>query len=136
MFVAAHTGVIGAVMYLSLRWIWTYQRDPRQSITFDNLLLLLLTYIIVLVGFGLIYTTLTFSGLEVLLELEGYVKGTYFEVLGAGMYFSAVTLFSVGYGDITPIGIGRWLAVLEALLGYAMPAGFVVRTVIDFENRE
>jgi potassium channel LctB len=50
------------------------------------------------------------------------------------MYFSAITLLSVGYGDITPIGIGRWLAVVEALLGYTMPMAFVVKTVINFEK--
>ncbi len=51
------------------------------------------------------------------------------------LYFSAVTLLSVGYGDIVPIGIGRWIAMVEALLGYALPAAFVVRTVMDVERR-
>jgi len=33
-----------------------------------------------------------------------------------------------------PVGIGRWIASIEALIGYALPAAFVVRTAIDFEN--
>ena len=33
-------------------------------------------------------------------------------------YFSAMTLFSVGNGDVIPQGIGRIIAVVEALIGY------------------
>lgn len=41
--------------------------------------------------------------------------------------------FSVGFGDVAPVGIGRLLAIIEALLGYTIPAAFVVRTFIDFD---
>ncbi len=33
------------------------------------------------------------------------------------IYFSAVTFTTVGYGDITPTGLNRFLASLEAILG-------------------
>jgi potassium channel LctB len=52
------------------------------------------------------------------------------------MYFSAITLLSVGYGDITPVGIGRWIAIIEALVGYTMPAAFVARTFMEHEKRD
>jgi potassium channel LctB len=45
------------------------------------------------------------------------------------MYFSAATLFSVGYGDMYPVGIGKLFATFEAFIGYIMPAIFVMRTV-------
>src|ERR1017187_3759128 len=37
-------------------------------------------------------------------------------LLGA-LYFSFVTQLTVGYGDIVPIGIGRLLAVAQAVVG-------------------
>jgi potassium channel LctB len=40
-------------------------------------------------------------------------------------------LFSVGYGDIAPIGIGRVIAMIEALIGYTIPAAFVAKAFID-----
>lgn len=40
-----------------------------------------------------------------------------------------MTLFSVGYGDMYPVGIGKLFATFEAFIGYIMPAIFVMRTV-------
>jgi hypothetical protein len=46
------------------------------------------------------------------------------------MYFSFVTLATLGYGDITPrTNIGRSLAVLEALTGMLYIAVFMARLV-------
>ena len=56
------------------------------------------------------------------------------ERLETYIYFSAVTLFSVGYGDIAPIGIGRVIAMIEALIGYTIPAAFVAKAFIDIES--
>ena len=57
-----------------------------------------------------------------------------FQLVEVCLYFSAVTLLSVGYGDISPIGIGRWIAIAEALIGYTLPFAFVMRSVIDNEK--
>src|SRR5699024_9591715 len=45
------------------------------------------------------------------------------------IYFSGVTLLTIGYGDITRIGIGRFLAIVEALIGYILPTAFVLKLV-------
>ncbi len=43
------------------------------------------------------------------------------------IYFSAITLLSVGYGDITPFGWSRAVAILEATVGYILPAAITVQ---------
>lgn len=43
------------------------------------------------------------------------------------LYFSAITLFSVGYGDITPVGWARMVAILEAAVGYILPVVITVQ---------
>jgi hypothetical protein len=46
------------------------------------------------------------------------------------IYFSFVTLTTVGYGDITPVArVARSLAVLEALIGQLYPAIIIARLV-------
>jgi len=46
------------------------------------------------------------------------------------MYFSFVTLTTVGYGDITPVSsVARSLAILEALTGQLYPAILLARLV-------
>lgn len=90
---------------------------------------LLIIYTIVIIGFGLIYFILSFQGVVLVKtnELEHLgVLGTLME----SIYFSGVTLLTIGYGDISPIGIGRFIALIEALIGYILPTAFVLRLVI------
>lgn len=130
-------GSILGLIYKSLEWIWisdNFQRNQRHFLSIENFLLLILTYVILLVGFGFIYTLVEASGTSIIIEAGNKLEPPFFHIMGTSMYFSAVTLFSLGYGDIVPIGMGRWLATLEALIGYLLPAAFVMRTVIDFEG--
>lgn len=131
-------GSILCIVYKSLEWIWAsdrFQKNRRHFLSVENFILLIFTYIILLVGFGFIYTLLeASSGSNIIVESGNEVEPPFLHILGTGMYFSAVTLFSLGYGDVVPIGIGRLLAILEALIGYLLPAAFVMRSVIDFEG--
>jgi potassium channel LctB len=123
------------LLYFSLSWIWRKRQNRNQSITFDNLILLVMTYAIVLMGFGSVYLILEIEGMQVLVEAGQSIRGTYFQLFETAMYFSAATLLSVGYGDVAPIGIGRWIVIVESLIGYTLPAAFVVRTVIDYDQK-
>ncbi len=124
--------IVGLVSSIRSLFITKYSRN--QSISLENVILHLLIYITVLMGFGLLYMVLDVTGHPVLIENGQVLQGNYFEKIASSMYFSAITLLSVGYGDITPIGIGRWLAIVEALLGYTIPVAFVVRMVINIER--
>ncbi|WP_070962556.1 ion channel [Vibrio sonorensis] len=42
------------------------------------------------------------------------------------LYFSVVTFTTLGYGDITPVGVARFIAAVEAFLGSFTMALFVV----------
>ncbi|RKQ31424.1 two pore domain potassium channel family protein [Oceanobacillus halophilus] len=105
-------------------------RDSRFSS--ELFMTLLVIYIIVIIGFGLIYFILSFQG--IILVEYGELRQT--SIIGSiihSIYFSGVTLLTIGYGDITPIGIGRLIAVLEALIGYVLPTAFVMKL---FQTRE
>ena len=45
------------------------------------------------------------------------------------LYFSGLTFTTIGYGDITPMGFARFLAVLEGLLGIVLSSALVVSLV-------
>ncbi|GGB57799.1 two pore domain potassium channel family protein [Virgibacillus dakarensis] len=94
---------------------------------------LLVIYAIVIIGFGLIYLILSFQHITL---IEG---GELREVSVIGsvihsFYFSGVTLLTIGYGDITPVGIGRFIALVEALIGYVLPTAFVLKLVQYSQN--
>ncbi|MFA1822046.1 potassium channel family protein [Virgibacillus oceani] len=101
-------------------------RDSRFSL--ELFYSLVIIFVIVIVGFGLIYFILSFQG--IILVEHGELRQV--NILGSiihSMYFSGVTMLTIGYGDITPIGIGRFIAVIQALIGYILPTAFVLRIV-------
>lgn len=112
-------------------------RVPGSLISVYKMFLLFLVYLTMIIAFGCVY--LSFIILDVPVLQEGQVDLadmplTPLARIQAVLYFSAVTLLSVGYGDLTPIGIGRWIAIIEALIGYLMPAAFFVTTIVDYRE--
>ncbi|GLB59838.1 potassium channel family protein [Cytobacillus sp. NCCP-133] len=122
-------------MVMSLQTLFSSAKIKGRWVSIENFLYLISLYATIMIGFGLIYILLDLHGLVVLIDGTNYVEAGFLERLETGFYFSAVTLFSVGYGDISPIGIGRMIAVLEALIGYVIPAAFVARVVLDGDKR-
>lgn len=57
-----------------------------------------------------------------------------------GIYWSVVTITTVGYGDITPVTpLGQWISMLVMLLGYsiiAVPTGIVAGETIDEHKQQ
>lgn len=107
-------------------------RDRRFSI--EVFYTLLLIYTIVIIGFGLIYFILSFHG-GVLMTPEANIPSTVLGRLYEAIYFSGVTILTIGYGDLSPVGIGRLLALIEALIGYILPTAFVLRLVTGQEEK-
>lgn len=134
LFIVIFVAIIGIMMSVLL----LLKSKPifhGKRISVRNFLILLLVYITVAMGFGCIYISLELMGYTVLSEGDMRVGGTFANLLEDAMYFSAVTILSVGYGDITPLGIGRWIAMIEAFFGYLLPAAFVVSNVVQLKSR-
>ncbi|MEH7107633.1 MULTISPECIES: ion channel [Bacillaceae] len=85
----------------------------------------------VIIGFGLLYLLFELMGYSLLKEVNDQHKTNIFET---SFYFSAMMLFSVGNGDVIPLGIGRLIAITEALIGYTLPAAFVAKFMFDREK--
>jgi potassium channel LctB len=112
----------------SMKVLFEKELGEFHFFSIGHFFVLFYSYITVLLGFSLIYTVCEMGSVPVLsggFEHEGH----YFYTLFNSMYFSAATLFSVGYGDMYPVGVGKLFATFEAFIGYIMPAIFVMRTV-------
>ncbi len=121
---------------MSLRTLFVPYRLKEKWVSFENFIYLFFVYITIMIGFGLIYTLLQLNGVEVYNESEQIYDSSlhFIEMLQTGIYFSGITLFSVGFGDLAPIGFGRLIVVIEALIGYTIPAAFVARAVLDMDS--
>lgn len=128
---------IGIIICISmaLRILFFPARFKFKEVSFENFIFLGVTYVVIMVGFGMLFLMLDLKGFHVFNDVEAVAAAdnSFVSKFGTSVYLSAVTLFSVGFGDVAPVGIGRPLVILEALLGYTIPAAFVVRTFIDFD---
>jgi potassium channel LctB len=115
---------------MSLRTLFIPNTIKGKIVTIENVLYLGSIYLTVIIGFGLIYLLFELKGISLLVETN---KTTDYNMFETSFYFSAMTLFSVGNGDVIPHGAGRMVAVVEALIGYTLPAAFVARALLDRE---
>lgn len=84
-----------------------------------------------------VLTTVIIMG-TVMYLVEGPKSG--FTSIPRGVYWSIVTMTTVGYGDIAPqTDLGQFLASLLMIMGYgviAVPTGIVSAEMISLKNRE
>jgi potassium channel LctB len=118
---------------MSIRTLFIPNTIKGKFVSIENALFLGSIYLTVILGFGLIYLLFELKGISLLVEVNHETNYNLFET---SFYFSAMTLFSVGNGDVIPHGLGRMVAVVEALIGYTLPAAFVARALMDREVKE
>lgn len=127
-------GVICFIMLKSIRHFLLLKElktvSHERTISIEVFYTFIIIYCVFILGFGLIYFLLSLHNtilIENILRHEG--EANILKKLFHSMYFSGVTLLTIGYGDVTPIGIGRIIAIIQALLGYVLPTSFVLKLV-------
>jgi potassium channel LctB len=118
-------------VFMSIRTLFIPNTVKGKFVSIENALFLGSIYLTVILGFGLIYLLFELKGISLLVETN---DGNDYNMFETSFYFSAMTLFSVGNGDVIPHGVGRMVAVVEALIGYTLPAAFVARALMDREK--
>lgn len=88
--------------------------NPQRVLTYlieeVSLRAYLIVFTVVVIGCGWLYSCLTAHGHGVNAELLGFLDG---------VFFSIVTVSSLGYGDLYPVGFSRVIAGAEVLFGLA-----------------
>lgn len=97
----------------------------KKMFVLEIFLTFMIVYSILIIGFGLVYFILSFSG-DVFIDQQKSDDASLNRLL-TSIYFSGVTLLTIGYGDVSPVGVVRFLAVIQAMLGYALPSLLVLR---------
>jgi len=125
--------VIIFIIALSLKTLFVPAALQEKYLSWESFIYLIFIYSTIFLGFGLIYFIFIQNGFTILLEKGTKVEDT-LTSLHTCFYFSGLTLFSVGYGDVVPVGIGRGIAIMEAMIGYTIPASFIIRTTVDLRK--
>ncbi|CQR47204.1 Ion channel [Paraliobacillus sp. PM-2] len=116
-----------ALIVMSVYSFVTSKTYQSSYFSYQIFVSLLLVYVVVLIGFGFIYFWLSIHDILLIEFSNPPEEFSLIEAFAHAFYFSGVTLMTVGYGDITPIGWGRIIALIEALIGYILPAAFIFK---------
>jgi hypothetical protein len=96
-------------------------------VTFDRILGAIALYVLIGVVWAEAYQLIDLQAPD---AYAGIARGSASLDRSSWIYFSFVTLTTVGYGDITPVAhVARSLAILEALIGQLYPAIVLARLV-------
>ncbi|MCV6626906.1 MAG: ion channel [Cellvibrionaceae bacterium] len=109
---------LGRIISKTVDLFCGYGEQPLRVVAFSSIIIL---------GFASLYffSGINFGGQTVSFDpYGGWSKNG--RALLDSIYFSVVTFTTLGYGDITPLGISRLFAAIEALIGSFTLALFVV----------
>lgn len=123
-----------ALLFVGLNVFTFFRRQTYRQTGFDMRLFshLFVSLLGVMIGFALIYYALSRDGVILVTSLEtmNAVDPNWCNLL----YFSGVTLLSIGFGDLLPIGPARLFALLEAAIGILLPTAFFVKSIYKKED--
>ena len=103
-----------------LKYVFTDFFRRRRKIVPKDVVVVITTYITIAISFGLLYTVLSllsskqvFNGItQDLPQIEFYFKH---------IYFSFITITTVGYGDVYPLTmLAQFLVVVEIITGIVL----------------
>ncbi|MGB6407500.1 MAG: potassium channel family protein [Planococcus donghaensis] len=106
-----------------------YERSYFQSSLFQKLFFAMLG---ITIGFAVLYYLLSMEGDVVRVGTEEGKDGG--ENFLDYLYFSGVTLLSIGYGDLVPVGKARFFALIQAAIGFLLPTAFFIRALSEKEG--
>lgn len=103
-----------------------YKRSYFQSSLFQKIFFSMFGLTI---GFAILYYLLSLEGDVIRVGTEEGKDGG--ENFLDYLYFSGVTILSVGYGDLVPVGKARFFALIQAALGFLLPTAFFIRALSE-----
>jgi hypothetical protein len=122
--------IIDAVNYcLCILFVDRYERDWHPQSWNRSLILLFIIYLTLIVAFAVLYLQT---------QSVGACKAPLTDCWKA-LYFSVVTITTLGYGDYTPLNsCGEWLVVAETMFGFVLVVviiGFFLNGLRDIKER-
>ncbi len=144
-FVIEILGILISI-YFVLIIIYVIKNSINRLANPQNLGSLILTYALFILGILLLFSTI-YSLVEI--SKLGYIKyGSCTDNFNASMietdkdisrdffYFSAMTFFTVGYGDICPMGFAKIISIFAALVGHLISVVIVALIINNYLRKK
>ncbi len=128
--------VVVTLIFICINLIYFFRNQTYRQSYFSTALFFKLFIVMtsVLVGFGVLYYLLSLKDVVLITSLSSRkpIAPDFLDLL----YFSGETLFSVGYGDMLPIGVTRLFALLESMIGILLPTAYFMKALDVSKNQQ
>jgi potassium channel LctB len=125
-----------ALVFIGANLYYFFANKSYKKSRFSSVLFLKLFFVILglTIGFAVIFYALSLDDVVLRIgTLDGKPADQSFWNL---LYFSGVTILSVGYGDLIPVGPLRFFALLEAATGVLLPTAYFMKAMGSSGNEE
>ncbi|WP_221569128.1 ion channel [Alkalihalobacillus sp. TS-13] len=124
------------ILFIVINLYYFFTNKTYRKSHFSTALFLKLFFVLcgVLIGFGILYYLLSLKGMILVDNLTDRkpIEPTIWNML----YFSGVTMLSVGYGDMLPVGITRFFALIQSGIGILLPTAYFMKTFDSSETSQ
>ncbi|MCR8849737.1 potassium channel family protein [Rossellomorea sp. SC111] len=126
---------LGAILFIVVNLIYFFKDKHFKYSYFSTALFLKLFFVLlsIMIAFAVLYYALSFDNpmLRISSPSGKPVEHTFLNYL----YYSGVTILSVGYGDYIPTGHLRFFALLEAAIGLLLPTAYFMKVLDSKSNK-
>ncbi|MGG3914074.1 potassium channel family protein [Rossellomorea vietnamensis] len=126
---------LGAILFILANLIYFLKDKHFKYSYFSTALFLKLFFVLlsIMIAFAVLYYALSFDNpmLKISSPSGKPVEHSFLNYL----YYSGVTILSVGYGDYIPTGHLRFFALLEAAIGLLLPTAYFMKVLDSKSNK-
>jgi potassium channel LctB len=115
------------ILFLVANLYYFFTNKSYKKSYFCPVLFYKLFYVLVAttVGFACLYYLLSIQ--EPVLIINDPTGEPAEQTFANFLYFSGVTMLSIGYGDLVPIGVARFFSIIQASIGLLLPAAYFMK---------
>jgi potassium channel LctB len=127
------TGAVIFIAIFSFGVMYYYFRlfQSKSSYRFESIVSVFFVLLLTIVMYSIIYAETIENSQNYFIEGEKQMTSLAFP---DAFYFSVTTITTLGYGDITPVGVFRYIAVIEVLMGWIYSGSLVYFIVREAED--
>ncbi len=128
--------VLIAIIFIVANLFYFFRNKTFKKSYFSTALFMKLFFVLLgtTIGFGVLYYALSFQETVVVQSLADSPPLEH--SFGNLLYFSGVTMLSVGYGDMVPVNTARFFSLIQASIGILLPTAYFMKALGQSKNEE
>ncbi|PYZ91979.1 metal transporter [Salipaludibacillus keqinensis] len=124
------------IIFLIVNLYYFFTNKSYKGSYLNSALMIKLFLVLTMLTFGFAFLYYLLSLEAPVLKVNDPTDDSVNVTFGKALYFSGVTILSVGYGDFVPIGSARFFSLIQASLGLLLPAAYVMKALSNSNDNK